>query len=46
MRLEDVDLQPGPVLETASVVEQPLESEQALGAEAGDRNSQRAIRGV
>jgi hypothetical protein len=46
MRLEDVDLEPQAGLEAAGVVEQPLESEQALGAEAGDGDPQRATGGV
>ena len=44
VRLEDVDLHAHRRVEVARVVEQPLEREQALGAEAGDRDPQGAIR--
>jgi hypothetical protein len=45
MRLEDVDLHVRLGAETVRVVEQSLECEQALGAEAGDRDANGARRG-
>jgi hypothetical protein len=44
MRLEEVDCDAHARIEGGGMVEQPLEREQALGAEAGDRDAQRRLR--
>ena len=44
MRLEHVDLEAGPVGQSPGVVEQALEREEALRAEADDRDAEGAAR--